>query len=97
MPWSLQSKKKMLKSDIAFIDFDNIDIRNIKYLPSYFDGDLLFFLPPAAHRIPSKYGLSMNGMDKMCDGHPWCATKTMNIQNDFGLSFRRVTCTFPMS
>ena len=45
MPWSLQSKKKMLKSDIAFIDFDNIDIRNIKYLPSYFDGDLCFSYP----------------------------------------------------
>jgi hypothetical protein len=31
-------------------------------------------------------------MDKMCDGRPWNTTKTMNIQNDFGLSFRRCTC-----
>jgi hypothetical protein len=35
---------------------------------------------------------SMDGMDKMCNGHPWCTTKTTNIQNDFGLSFRRSTC-----
>ena len=28
----------------------------------------------------------------MCDGHPWCTTKSTNIQNDFGLSFRRYTC-----
>ena len=34
----------------------------------------------------------MVGMDKMCDGHPWCTTKTTNIQNDFGLTFRRSTC-----
>ena len=34
----------------------------------------------------------MDGMDNMCDGHPWCDTKTTNIQNDFGLSFRRSTC-----
>ena len=33
----------------------------------------------------------MDGMDKMCDGHPWCTTKITNIQNDFGLSFLRST------
>ena len=38
------------------------------------------------------YGSSMDGMDKMCDGHHWCTTKTMNIQNNFGLSFWRSTC-----
>ena len=34
----------------------------------------------------------MDGMDKMCNGHPWCTTKTTNIQNNFGLSFRHSTC-----
>jgi hypothetical protein len=34
----------------------------------------------------------MDGMDKMCDGHPWSTTKTTNIQYDFGLSFRCSTC-----
>lgn len=35
------------------------------------------------------YGRSMDGMDKMCDDHPWCTTKITNIENNFGLSFRR--------
>jgi hypothetical protein len=52
----------------------------------------LFLLPPVALKAPTTYGRSMDGMDKMCDGHPWCTTKTTNIQNDFGLSFRRSTC-----
>ena len=34
----------------------------------------------------------MDDMDKMCDEHLWCTTKTTNIQNDFGLSFRRSSC-----
>ena len=43
-------------------------------------------------RVPSAYGRSMDDMDKMCDGHSWCTTKTTNIQNDFELSFHRSTC-----
>ena len=31
--------------------------------------------------------------DKMCDGHAWCTTKIINIQNDFGFSFMRSSCT----
>ena len=84
--------RKRSKSDLAFIDFDNIDVRDVKYLPSSFDGDVLFVLPPVALGVSNTYGRSMDGMDKMCDGHPWCTTKTTNIQNDFGLSFRRSTC-----
>jgi hypothetical protein len=45
-----------------------------------------------AFKVPSTYGRSMDDIDKMCDGHPWSTTKTTNIQNDFGLSFRRSTC-----
>ena len=84
--------RKRSKSDLASIDFENIVVRNVKYLPSSFDGDILFVLPPVPLGVPSAYGRSMDGMDKMCDGHPWCTTKTTNIQNDFGLSFRRSTC-----
>ena len=42
--------------------------------------------------VPSAYGCSMDGMDKICDGHPRCTTKITNIQDDFGLSFQRSTC-----
>jgi hypothetical protein len=88
----LTKSRKRSKSDLASIDFDSIDVREVKYLPSSFNGDVLFLLPPVALKAPSTYGRSMDGMDKMCDGHPWCTTKTTNIQNDFGLSFRRSTC-----
>jgi hypothetical protein len=84
--------RKRSKSDLASIDFDSIEVRDVKYLPSSFDGDILFVLPPVPFGVPSAYGRSMDGMDKMCDGHPWCTTKTTNIQNDFGLTFRRSTC-----
>jgi hypothetical protein len=84
--------RKRSKSDFASIDFDNIEVRDVKYMPSSFDGDILFVLPPVPFGVPSAYGRSMDDMDKMCDGHPWCTTKTTNIQNDFGLTFIRSTC-----
>ena len=46
---------------------------------------------PLGRAPPPPKNLS-NGKIVMCDGHPWCTTKTTNILNDFGLSFRRLTC-----
>lgn len=34
----------MSKFDLAFIDFDNMEDHDVKYLPSSFDGDILFVL-----------------------------------------------------
>lgn len=31
-------------------------------------------------------------MDMMCDGHPWCTIKSINIHNIFELSSRQFTC-----
>lgn len=42
--------------------------------------------------IPSAYSWSINDMDKMCDGYPWCITKTTTIQDNYGLLFRHSTC-----
>ena len=58
-------------------------------MPPFFAGDIIFILPPINVDVSSMYGCSIDGMDKMCDGHPWCTTKITNIINDFGLSFRR--------
>ena len=88
----LTKSRKKSKSDLASIDFDSIDVRNVKYLSSSFNDDVLFLLPLVALKVPSMYGRSMDGIDKMCDSHPRCTIKTTNIQNDFGLSFRRSTC-----
>ena len=60
----------MSKSNLTAIDFENIIVRDVKYLPSFFDGDILFVLPLVSLGVPSAYGHSMDGMDKMCDSHP---------------------------
>ena len=79
----------MSKSDVTTIDFNSIDVRSIKYLPSSFDGDIIFVSPPLPMGVPRAYGCSMDNMDKICDAHPWCTTKTTNIQNNFRFSFRQ--------
>ena len=88
----MTKSKRRSKSDLTTIDFDSIDVRDVKYLPPSLDGDVIFILLPIAVDVSNMYGRSMDGMDKMCDGHPWCTTKTTNIQNDFGLSFRCFSC-----
>jgi hypothetical protein len=32
----------------------------------------------------------MQGMNKKYDGHSWCKVKTINIKNDFNLTFHKV-------
>jgi hypothetical protein len=68
----LTESKRRSKSELNIIDFDNIDVYDIKYLPSYFKGDVLFMLFLVRMVVPSAYGRSIDGMDKMCNGHPWC-------------------------
>lgn len=42
--------------------------------------------------VPNAYGKTMDGMDKIYDGHALCRTKTTNIQNEYGLTFQRSSC-----
>ena len=79
--------RKSSKSYLIATNFENIIVRDVKFLPSSFNGDMLFVLPLMPLGVLSAYGRSRDGMDKMCDGHLWCTTKTTNIQNDFGLVF----------
>lgn len=72
------------KSDPTTINFNNIDVHDVKHLPSSFDGDILFVLPPMAMGVPNAYG-----------GITSCATdtldaqqKTTNIHTALGFSFR---------
>jgi hypothetical protein len=88
----LTKSRKKSKSDLVFIDFDSIDVRDVKYLPSFFNGDVLFALPLLHLKFQIRMTVQLDDMNKMYDGHHWCTTKTINIQNDFGLSFRRSTC-----
>jgi hypothetical protein len=52
----LTKSRERSKSEFASIDFDNIDVRDVKYLPSYFNNDVLFLLPILALKVlTSKY------------------------------------------
>lgn len=87
----LTKSRRRSKSDLMTIDFDSIDLHDIKLLPPSFDCDVLFVLSSLFIGFSSAYGCSMDSIDKMCEGHHWCATKIINIQNYFGLSFK---CSF---
>ena len=54
--------RRISKSDLTNIDFDNIVIEDVKYLPSSFNGDVLFILPPIKSGIPDAYGKAMDGV-----------------------------------
>ena len=77
----MTKSRRRSKSDLTAIDYDSIDVRDVKYLPPSFDGDVIFISPPINVDESSTYGRSMDDMDKICDGHPWCTTKITNIQS----------------
>ena len=66
----MTKSRRRSKSDHTEIDFDNIDVRNVKYLPPSFDGDVIFILLLIAVDIFSTYGRSVDGINKMYDGLP---------------------------
>jgi hypothetical protein len=69
--------------------FDTLDIQRVKFLPSTFNGDVLFELPLVDTSGPFHM---MHGMDKRHDGHAWTKTVTSNIKSDMSLTFRTSTC-----
>lgn len=76
----LKKYRRNSKFDLTTINFDSINVRDVKYLAPSFDGDILFVLPLVSMNIPNVYNRFMDGIDKMYDGHHWCTTtKTTNI------------------
>lgn len=53
---------------------------------------MFFMLPPLAMGVPRAYGYYMDGIDRGCNGYPWCTIKTLNIQNNFGFLFKHSSC-----
>jgi hypothetical protein len=85
---SMPGKKNILKK----IDYSIIRHDKVEYLPSLFDGDVIFELPPVGHTAARSHAKSMQGTDKRYDGHVWTKTITINITNEFGLSFLSSAC-----
>lgn len=73
------NSKKRIKYDLTIIDFNNIDLCDVKHLPPSFDGDILFVLPPMAIWVPSAYGHFMDGITR-------CATGTLGAQQKLQIS-----------
>jgi len=77
------------RNEVVALDFNSITYQKVQYLPSNFDGNIVFELPPlVASFVPSASG-NLHGMDKRFDGHAWCRTMTSNIHNNDGLKFRK--------
>ena len=80
------------KNILKFIDYESIDLEKVDVLPSVFDGDVIFEFPPLGADVPHSHARFMFEMDKRFNGHAWCKTKTSNITNDLGLTFRFSCC-----
>ena len=56
----MTKSRRSSKSDLTAIDFDSIDVRDVKYLLPIFDGDVIFLLPPINVDVFCTYGRSMD-------------------------------------
>jgi len=81
---------KQTSNELKTLDYDNIFLQKVQFLPIIFDGGILFKLPPIHSNA---YNFSqMQGMDRKYNGHAWSKLVTTNIKNSFGLSFRKACC-----
>ena len=86
------ARRPNTKTVLKNMDYTSMPHRIIDFLPSIYNGGIIFELPPIAAGATSSKAKSLQGMDKKYDGHCWCLTKTSNISNDMGLTFRRSSC-----
>lgn len=69
-------------SDLTKIDFDNIVIENVKYMPSMFNGDVILVFLFINQGVPNAYGNAMDDMDMtydMFDAEPKQQTSKMDF------------------
>ena len=80
------------QSDLKNVDLAAFPHQKINYLPSKFNGNAVFELPPLLC-IKGDGTAMLKGMDRRCDDHAWTETATTNISDPNGqLSFRYVKC-----
>jgi hypothetical protein len=74
------------------VDLASLPHVKVKYLPSQYNGDSIFKLPPI---VAPKDGAAgrLDGMDRKFDGHAWTETQTTNLAlAKPDLSFKSVKC-----
>jgi hypothetical protein len=57
-------------SKLKSLNYNAITIEFVNYLPTKFDGDILFEIPPICH--PLGHSGQLQGMDRKYNGHVWC-------------------------
>ncbi len=72
--------------ELKSLNYGAITIEFMNYVPSKFNGDILFELLPIHH--PLGKSKKLQGMDRKFDGHVWCKLQTSNIKNSFRLGFQ---------
>ena len=73
--------KHNAKSEFRAADLGSFEHKTMKYLPSQFNGNAIFELPPLhAPKLGGKGRLE--GMDRRYDGHCWTETATSNLSDD---------------
>ena len=77
---------------LSKIDYNAIDIQTVNILPPSFNGDVIFEFLAIDTCNTSSQAKQMVEMDKRYDGHVWTKTKTTNIVNRSGLTFRTSVC-----
>jgi hypothetical protein len=85
---SMPGRKNILKK----LDYDTLQIMKVDFLPSHFDGNQMFVLPPVGVSSYHMNAKSMDGMDKRYNGHAWIKTQITNISNNLGFVFCSSTC-----
>ena len=56
------------------LNYDNLKIVQVDFLPLYFDNDIMFVLPQIATSTSHSKAKSVDGMVKHYDGHVWIKT-----------------------
>ena len=74
------------------VDYDSIQHLKVDYLPSVFNGDVVFEFPSIHSLSASSQAGLMVGMDKRHNGHVWTRTNTSHIKSDMGLTFCSASC-----
>ena len=77
---------------VTKIDYSRIRVEMVEYLPTTFDGDVIFEFPPVGASTLHSQAKLLRGMDKRHDGHAWTRTITSNIKNNMGLTFKSSSC-----
>ena len=79
----MPDRKNILKR----LDYDKIKTVSVDILPSHFDSNVFFVLPPVGASATHSNTNSIKSMDKHYDGHIWTKTMTINITNNLNLTF----------